>query len=170
MFSYFHRCLTNFHNDVLIYWNVLIRRILYTLLSPPADQQPIPGTSSLDDHHQSQLLMLRFDEHDAIKPYIVSYPESPWQQKTSVVTGEDACNLYLQQRFATFHLITSSRLLRVCNYFGTFCYAVISQWYFYFHLNIWHSFHLQSAVNGREAQSYNADLEATAVCHHHIKA
>ncbi|XP_019722163.1 WD repeat-containing protein 93 isoform X2 [Hippocampus comes] len=63
-----------------------------------ADQQPIPGTSSLDDHHQSQLLMLRFDEHDAIKPYIVSYPESPWQQKTSVVTGEDACNLYLQQR------------------------------------------------------------------------
>ncbi|XP_051918840.1 WD repeat-containing protein 93 isoform X2 [Hippocampus zosterae] len=63
-----------------------------------ADQQPIPGTSSLDDHHQSQLLMLRFDEHDAIKPYIVSYPESPWQQKTSVITGEDACNLYLQQR------------------------------------------------------------------------
>ncbi|XP_077419477.1 WD repeat-containing protein 93 [Vanacampus margaritifer] len=63
-----------------------------------ADQEPIPGTSSLDDPSQNRLLLLRFDEHDAMKPYVISHLESPWQQKTSVVTGEDACNLYLQHR------------------------------------------------------------------------
>ncbi|XP_077375939.1 WD repeat-containing protein 93 isoform X2 [Festucalex cinctus] len=63
-----------------------------------ADQEPIPGTSSLDDPSQNRLLLLRFDEHDAMKPYVISHPESPWQQQTNVVTGEDACNLYLQQR------------------------------------------------------------------------
>ncbi|KAM9826232.1 WD repeat-containing protein 93 isoform 2-T3 [Syngnathus typhle] len=66
-----------------------------------ADQEPTSSVSSLDDPTQSQshsLLMLRFDEHDAIKPYVVSHPESPWQQESNVLIGEAACNLYLEQR------------------------------------------------------------------------
>ncbi|XP_061621704.1 WD repeat-containing protein 93 isoform X2 [Phyllopteryx taeniolatus] len=72
--------------------------VKHRILFIRADQEPTPGTSSLDDPSQSRLLIMRFDEHDAIKPYVVSHPESPWQQKTSLVTGEEACNLYLQQR------------------------------------------------------------------------
>ncbi|XP_057705570.1 WD repeat-containing protein 93 [Corythoichthys intestinalis] len=63
-----------------------------------ADQEPLPGTSFLDDEEsQTRLLILRFEEHDTMKPYVFSHPESPWQQKPGV-TGEEACNLYFQQR------------------------------------------------------------------------
>ncbi|XP_037103064.1 WD repeat-containing protein 93 isoform X1 [Syngnathus acus] len=65
------------------------------------DQEPTSSVSSLDDSNQSQshsLLMLHFDKHDAIKPYVVSHPESPRQQESNVLIGEDACNLYLEQR------------------------------------------------------------------------
>ncbi|XP_061670509.1 WD repeat-containing protein 93 [Syngnathoides biaculeatus] len=72
--------------------------VKHRILFIRADQEPTPGTSSLDDPGQSRLLIMRFDEHDAIKPYVVLNPESPWQQKPSLVTGEEACNLYLQQR------------------------------------------------------------------------
>nr|XP_057945079.1 WD repeat-containing protein 93 isoform X3 [Doryrhamphus excisus] len=61
------------------------------------DKEPTGCSSSLKHKRQRQLLVLRFDEHDVIEPYVVSHLQFPWQQKTSV-TGEDACNMYLQKR------------------------------------------------------------------------
>ncbi|XP_077570206.1 WD repeat-containing protein 93 isoform X2 [Stigmatopora nigra] len=63
-----------------------------------AAEEPSPSNeSSQDDPSQSRLLMLRFEDHDATRPYVLSHSESPWQQKPNV-TGEEACNLYFQQR------------------------------------------------------------------------
>ncbi|XP_054626874.1 WD repeat-containing protein 93 isoform X2 [Dunckerocampus dactyliophorus] len=67
------------------------------ILFMQGDKEPTLSSSSIKSNRQSQLLVLRFDEHDVIKPYVVSHLQSPWQQKTSV-TGEEACKKYLQER------------------------------------------------------------------------
>ncbi|XP_061820419.1 WD repeat-containing protein 93 isoform X1 [Nerophis lumbriciformis] len=54
-------------------------------------------SSSIRDERPSQLLVLRFDEHDVTKPYVVSPPQSPRLQAISI-TGEEACNDYLHER------------------------------------------------------------------------
>ncbi|KAI3377739.1 hypothetical protein L3Q82_008881 [Scortum barcoo] len=54
---------------------------------------------SVSSEGRSQLFIFRFGECEIVKPYIVSPPDSPQQQKTlSCVTLEESCNLYLQER------------------------------------------------------------------------
>lgn len=57
------------------------------------------GSSTADS--QSQLFIFSFREPDSMKQYIVSLPDFPRQPKTlRFVDPEEACNLYLQERFA----------------------------------------------------------------------
>ncbi|XP_037307051.2 WD repeat-containing protein 93 [Pungitius pungitius] len=62
------------------------------------DQESSSSASS-EVESQSQLFIFRLGEHEIIKRYIVSLPDSPQQLNTlSCVTLEETCNLYLQQR------------------------------------------------------------------------
>lgn len=101
--------------------------------SHAGDQDPSCSASSKGDC-QSQLFIFHFGKPDIIKQYTVSLPDSPRQQNAfNFNTLEEACNLYLQQRFAVFVSLCLYRIW-ICilqSFLNIYIYLRWVKWWFY---------------------------------------